>query len=440
MKIQFVTLILLTGTLLSVVGCSSCGSSSERPSTPAPQPTDLASSADDDPVPASSPDVSILAKATNAFAIDLYGLLREREGNLAFSPSSIEVALAMTWAGARSETKTEMTKVLHLAGDDTSVHGAAKSLLADWNNPSRDAYELRVVNRLFGESSYEFEQTFLDLTREQYGAELERLSFRSDQEGSRAKINGWVEGQTKNRIQKLLPSGSITDMTRLVLTNAVYFLGRWSTRFEESATAEQVFHTFDGREVQVQMMHQTQTFGYARHDGLQVLEMRYVGDDLAMTIILPDANDGLLAIEERLSVEEIDRWVGSLHQQKVRVAFPRARIYPQDSIQLKGELSKLGMPLAFSRSADFSGMSNPTDPNESLMIDNVYHKAFVNIDEAGTEAAAATAVVMKARGAAHTPNVPEFRADHPFLFLIRDLRTGTILFIGRVHDASERGA
>jgi serpin B len=191
------------------------------------------------------------------------------------------------------------------------------------------------------------------------------------------------------------------------------------------------------REVPVPMMEQTQTFRIGRQPGVKVLEMGYVGDELAMMILLPDSRDGLGALEGQLSLESLERWTGSLRSTKVKVVIPRFRIEPAESIRLKSVLSEMGMPLPFTRTADFSGMANPSNPDELLQIDNVYHKAFVEVNEEGTEAAAATAVVMKARGARIEPNaIPEFIADHPFLFLIRDREAGTILFIGRVDDPS----
>ncbi len=374
------------------------------------------------------------ARASNAFGVDLYSRLRERNGNLAVSPASIEVALAMTWAGARGKTAKQMARVMHLPEDPRGIHGAAAELLGAWNDPDRDTYRLSVVNQLFGDKGTSFEKDFLDLTRRFYGAEVERLDFRQAPDAGRIHINRWVEARTERRIRDLLPGGSIDANTRLVLTNAVYFLGKWAKRFEQEKTRQQPFYAAGGRRVLVPMMHQTHRFRFARLEGLALLEMVYVGDELAMTVLLPNDRDGLFALERRLSVEAIERWIGVMRETRVQVALPRFRIEPSESVELKETLTAMGMPLPFQPAADFTGMSNPSNPDERLYIDNAFHKAFVEVDEAGTEAAAATAVTMRARGAALKPSTPVFRADHPFLFLIRDLRNGSILFFGRVSD------
>lgn len=373
-------------------------------------------------------EANALARASNAFGVDLYERLRECSGNLAFSPASIEVALTMTWAGARGQTATQMARVLHLEGDAEPYHRAASTLIRALNDPDRDSYELRVVNRLFGDLQCQFKPEFLDLTRRFYGAELERLDFRQSCEECRCHINEWIAGQTNDRIRDLLPGGSVDSATSLVLTNAVYFLGQWAIQFGESDTRGELFFTADGREVQANMMFQTNSFRYAEHRGLKVLEMDYVGDELAMTVLLPDTRDGLPAIEQRLGTAELDHWAGSLRQTEVSVKLPRFRIAPE-SIGLAQTLSEMGMPIAFTGEADFGAMAD-----ERLWISEVHHKAFVEVDEKGTEAAAATAVVMT-RGAPPPP--PScFVADHPFLLLIRDRRSGIVLFIGRVSDPS----
>jgi serpin B len=375
-----------------------------------------------------------IVSANNAFAVDIYGRLRGREGNLALSPASISVALGMTYAGARGETAAQIARVLHFEEIHAEIlHGEFSSLLAAWNDPDRTEYELRVANRLFGDRSTTFHDAFIAVTREQYGAPLEQLDFRGAPEPSRGRINAWVEKETNDRIRDLLPQGSIDAETRLVLTNAIYFKGQWRDRFDEELTRPLPFHPPSGSAVDVPTMYQQEKYGYAKLDGLKVLRMPYVGDDLAMYVLLPTERDGIGDLEERLTLPNLERWIGSTHDREIRVWLPRFTIDPPESVSLEETLGAMGMPLAFSGSADFTGMSDVRPP---LFIDDAYHKAFVEVNEEGTEAAAATGVVVGVTSA--PPREPlEFRADHPFLFLIRDLRSGSILFMGRVLDPSD---
>jgi serpin B len=384
------------------------------------------------------------AAAANAFGLDLYARFRAgQQGNLALSPASIVVALAMTRAGARGATAEEMDRVLRVdwdgqagqAGDAAAMHDEAAALLRAWNDPARTSYELRVVSRLFGALGHAFEPPFLALTAERYGAPLESLDFRGDAGGSRQRINDWIAARTSDRIRDLLPPLSIQPDTRLVLANAVYFLGRWARRFQPAATRPETFWAEGRREIRVPMMHQTERFRYAAVSGLKLLEMPYAGDELAMTVIVPDARDGLAELERRLSVAELDRWLAALADTRVAVALPRFRVAPGESVQLERLLAAMGMPTAFTARADFSAMANPPNPDDRLFLGAAYHKAFVQVDEAGTEAAAATALGMPLGGPPRpAPAPPEVRADHPFLFLIRDLRSGIILFLGRLVD------
>jgi serpin B len=373
-----------------------------------------------------------IVSANNAFALDIYGRLRDREGSFALSPASISLALGMTYAGARGGTAAQIARVFHFdAIDPDTLHGEFSSLLSAWNAPDRAEYELRVANRLFGDRSTTFHEAFIAVTREQYGAALEPLDFRGAPEPSRARINAWIEEKTNDRIRDLLPRGSIDDQTRLVLTNAIYFKGQWISRFDENLTRPLPFHPPSGSAVDVPTMHQQEKFGYAAMDGLQVLQMPYVGEELAMYVLLPVERDGIGDLEERLTLDRLERWIGAAHQREVRVWLPRFTIDPPEPVSLEATLSAMGMPLAFSGSADFTGMSDVRPP---LFIDDAYHKAFVEVNEKGTEAAAATGIALRVTSAPLEP--PEFRADHPFLFLIRDLRSGSILFIGRVLDPS----
>ncbi len=375
------------------------------------------------PATAAQPDA--LASAATGFGLDLWKRLPA--GNAVMSPVSLELALAMTRSGARGETAAQMDRVLHLEGK-SGVEEAATEALRTWKD------ELRVVNRLFGETTYTFKPEFVALTARVYGAPLERLDFQKSPEPSRSKINGWVAGETKDRIQDLIPAGAIVADTRLVLTNAIYLLAEWEDPFMDAFTTPADFFAGD-KTVKAQMMSQTEHARFAQLDGMKILEKSYAGGALAMTFLLPDAPDGLPPMEASLTPELLGGWIATLADDRVQIALPRFTVEPAESIDVKQYLAEMGMPLAFQRlQADFTGIADPPSPEDRLYISNVFHKAFVKVDEKGTEAAAASAVVMAKAGGA--PQAPKsvFRADHPFLFLIRDLRSGAILFVGRVVD------
>jgi serpin B len=442
---------------LLLAGCASCGASTTPASEPsasepsaeaqgephaAPSQAPGAQEAEPlaEPPPASADDVRAFGRASNAFALDLWQRIRaDAPPNAAISPASVSMALAMTYAGARGETASQMASVLHFDGfEGDALHRAAGNLLAAWNDPARESYRLAVANRLFGEATYDFEAPFLTLTRELYRAPLEPVDYRTDHEGARGRINGWVAERTEDRIRRLLPPGALTPETRLVLTNAVYFLAEWARPFEPEATRPEPFTVAPERRVTVPTMHQTARFDYAEDDDAQVLQMRYRGGELAMVVVLPRAADGLAALEAGLDPETLDGWLNALAPRRVEVALPKVEIDPPQPIELSDTLGAMGMPLAFDPdAADFTAMADPPRPADRLYISKVFHQAFVAVDEEGTEAAAATAVVMGRAGAAPPAEPPvAFEADHPFLFLIRDLRSGTLLFLGRVAEPS----
>ena len=438
---MFKTAVLST-ILLSAMACDSGTPASNESSTtptepmkPMDKPVEPTAALDDDsPAAQIVPgDPSALAEASNALAFDLYKTQMGAEGNLAFSPASISLAFAMTYAGASGDTASQMQTVLHLPADEV-LHSSAASLLASWNSGATD-YKLSVVNRLFGEASYKFEEPFLEVTKNTYQAPLETLDFKSNAEAQRVHINKWVLDQTEQRIADLLPKGSITGRTRLVLTNAVYFLGTWASTFDKAATKSEPFYVNGSKKAKVPTMHQTARFAFAKVDGATLLRMPYKGDDLAMTIVLPTAKNGLASIEKTLDAETYKQWAQQLSggSQKVSVALPSFKIADTE-LDLKDALNKLGMTLPFdARAADFTKMANPEKDGDKLYISGAFHKAFVEVDESGTEAAAATAVVMATRGGAPAPPMA-FVADHPFLFTIEDTKSGAILFVGRVVD------
>jgi serpin B len=282
---------------------------------------------------------------------------------------------------------------------------------------------LHIVNAIWGQKGYHFLPTFLDVLAENYGAGLRTLDFASAPEESRLIINNWVSDQTEGRIEDLIPQGMIDILTRLVLTNAIYFNAAWQYPFNEAVTSDSQFYRLDGGEVAVPMMRLTESFGYTEDDNYQAVELPYDGGELSMVILLPRAGQ-FEAFEESLNAEQVNAIVSALDQRQVALAIPKFEF--DSAFKLKEALMAMGMPIAFTEGADFSGMTGGRD----LFISAVVHKAFVSVDEAGTEAAAATAVIMKVTALPGTP--VEFTANRPFIFLIRDIETGSILFIGRV--------
>ncbi len=390
-----------------------------------------------DAAPAAAPGaVTTLVEGNTAFAFDLYGRLAGADGNLFFSPWSISACLAMAREGARGETASEMDRVLHLPeGFGALFQGAAKALEAPEVREDRDAgaarvpaYLIAIANRLFGQVDYGFEPSYVDRLGAVFGAGLGTVDFR-ETEAARKVINDWVEEQTRKKIENLIPAGVLSPDTRLVLANAIYFKAPWLEPFAEGATIDAPFHRAPGDDETVRTMHRTDHFAYADVGDAQVLSLPYRGRTMSMLVVLPKAMDGLAAVESSVSPETLAGWTSRLSSAKVRLSLPTFRF--TSGFQLGDALEGLGMRLAFdAQNADFSGMT----ATERLWIGAVVHKAFVAVDEKGTEAAAATAVLMRAGSAPRPEPVVTFNADHPFLFVIRHEPTGAILFLGRVAD------
>ncbi len=373
-----------------------------------------------------TPEVNELVAGNNAFAFDLYHALDGE--NLIFSPYSVSLALAMTYAGARGSTETQMADTLHFTLPQEALHPAFKtldeSLPRAVDGATDESFRLNVANALWGQAGYPFLPAFIDLLNENYGAGLQQMDFASDPEAARLQINDWVSEQTAQRIKDLLQPKTIDTATRLVLTNAIYFKAAWLVKFEADFTEDGPFTLLDGTQVTVPLMSQEESYTYASGDGYQALMMPYEGSRMAMVILLPD-RENFTAFEESLDADQFSAIVNSLTSAEVNVTLPS---FETDSeFSLSDALIALGMPDAFDPGkADFSGMAD-----EPLVISAVIHKAFVKVDETGTEAAAATAVAMAATAMEENPPV-EFRADHPFIYAIYDQETGTILFLGRV--------
>jgi len=372
-------------------------------------------------------DLAELVSGNSAFAFDLYQAIREGDGNLFYSPYSISLALAMTYAGARGETEQQMADTLQFTLPQDRLHPAFNTLDLELAGRGEGAegqdggFRLNIVNSIWGQDGYSFLPQFLDTLAENYGAGLRLLDFVKAPDESRGVINDWVSDETEGKIQDLLPQGSITSATVLVLTNAIYFNAAWEYPFEEELTHDGPFHLLDGSQVTVPMMEQREYFGYAEGEGYQAVELPYDGGELSMVIFLPE--DG--RFEEFVSAldgERVASILKDINPQEVHLTMPKFTY--ESGFRLKETLAGMGMPAAFA-AADFSGM----DGTRHLFIDDVYHKAFVSVDEAGTEAAAATAVVV-ARAAPTPPK--EVTVDRPFIFMIRDIETGAILFLGHV--------
>jgi serpin B len=381
-------------------------------------------------------DEGLLIEGNSAFAFDLYQALKGQEGNLFFSPHSISLALAMTYAGARNETAQQMADTLHFLLEQEKLHPTFEWLAGELASRGEESagkdgegFRLNIVNAMWGQQDYEFLSEFLNLLAENYGAGLRTLDFIAEPEESRATINDWVSNETEGRIEDLIPAGMIDTLTRLVLTNAIYFNAAWENPFDEDRTADGPFRPVDGGQVTVPMMKQTNSLGYAKGNGYQAIELPYDGRELSMVILLP-ASGNFPAFEEGLTSGQVGGTIRHLEYVKVSLTMPQFEF--DSEFSLEDTLSAMGMKDAFSPVyADFSGM---TDDRE-LYISHVVHKAFVSVNEAGTEAGAATAVVIPA-GDGFEPPV-EVTIDRPFIFLIRDIATGAILFVGRVLNPEE---
>jgi serpin B len=374
-----------------------------------------------------------IVEGNTAFALDLYKQLSHEADNLFFSPYSLSTALAMTYAGARGDTETQMAKTLHFSLPQDSLHPAFASLTEHVKAiESKGDVALNVANALWIQQDFELLDTFLQSLETYYDAQPFQVNFKQAYEDVRNKINQWVEKQTQAKIKNLLAPGTLNDLTRLVLTNAIYFKGNWTTQFDKKLTQEEPFWMTPNQEITVSMMHQTAGFKYGETEYVQVLELPYAGEDLAMLMLLPKEKDGLFSLEQRLSVEKLRDWIAAPSYREVDVSIPKFTLTTQ--FTLSRTLSTMGMPDAFSAKADFSGM----ETSKQLSISEVIHKAFIDVNEEGTEAAAATAVVVGVTSVAEPQPIPVFKADHPFLFFILEKQTGSILFLGRIVNPSAK--
>ncbi|RPJ34893.1 MAG: serpin family protein [Verrucomicrobiaceae bacterium] len=399
---------------------------------------------------AATAETSAVARGINAFGLDLHRVLAEDGGNRLASPWSIQSALAMTYAGAAGKTKEEMAKVLHFTADETALHAGFQAIAADLSEQARGSreqldapgrsggpntpLEINAANRLFGQDGYPFEKPFLEFIEKSYGAPLEKMDFTKQAEACRGRINQWVEEQTKDRIKDLIPPGLLDEETRLVLTNAIYMKAPWAAEFVEDAEAP--FFVNGVKEVKLPGLVKRESFGYRKIPGGALVSVPYAGGGLQFLLMIPDEKDGLAALEKTLTAGVLTE-AAALPPQDIRLHFPKFKLEPE-SILLAENLTAMGMPSAFNKprgSADFSRMA-PRKPDDYLCISEVVHKAFIAVDKHGTEAAAATAVIMaRATSMPVEPAEPlEIRVDRPFAFAIQHVSSGACLFLGRVTD------
>ncbi len=374
----------------------------------------------------------VLVQDNSVFALDLYQNLGASEGNIFFSPYSISTALAMTYGGARGNTEKEMEKTMHFTLPQGKLHAAFSDLQDKLKRVQESGQvQLLVANSLWPHAEYTFREAFLDLVRKNYDTEITAVDYGKQTETARKTINRWVEDNTREKITDLIKPGVLDALTRLVLVNAIYFKGDWASQFNRKNTRDMLFKLSPDNTAKVPMMYQKGRFGYWADEEMQVLEVPYAGELLSMIVFLPTKVDGLSRIEKKLDVERLRHWTGRLREQEVDIWLPKFKL--TCDFRLDRVLRALGMVDAFTNNADFSGM----DGTESLYISAVLHKAFVDVNEEGTEAAAATAVAMQLTCAPMESR--QFRADHPFVFLIRENRTDSILFIGRMADPTKTG-
>ena len=373
-----------------------------------------------------------IVDANNQLAMDLYSKYKSKEENLFYSSYSISSALAMTYEGAKGKTAEEMQAVLHLPNDKEKIHSDFASIFTEINKADK-SYQLTTANALWAQNDYPFREDYFKTVDDYYSGKVTNLDFKTDTENSRVTINNWVEDKTNDKIKDLIPKGILTSDTRLVLTNAIYFKANWSSQFNAENTADGQFKLGSGASTTAEMMYQINDFKYGETKDLQILEMDYLGNDLSMLIILPKEND-LNSLENSISVSNLASWEKNMDTEEVRVTIPKFKF--ETKYFMAEDLKEMGMPTAFDGSlADFTGMWN-RQRDENLYISQVIHQTFIEVAEAGTEAAAATAVIVGETSAGPGPvTKPKvFTANHPFIFIIQQKDTGNILFMGRVSN------
>jgi len=414
-------------TAVLIVGLAGCSPAASAGVIKSDKPRDTSPEANAD-------TQSVLVEGNNAFALKLYQALTGQGENIFFSPYSISEALAMTYAGAEGDTEKAMSDALEFTLGQDNLHPAFNWLDLELEKRGQKAkgqdgegFRLRIANSIWGQKDFKFLSPFLDTLAINYGAGLRTVDFIKDTEKSRTTINDWVAEQTENRIKDLIPQGGVNQMTRMVLTNAIYFNAAWLNPFEEEMTSNGNFTKLNGSTVSVPLMKQVRSMRYTEGDDYQAVELQYDGRELAMIVLLP--KDGQFSdFESSLNNAVLQQIINQLRTFSVTLTMPKFKY--DSSFGLKDALSRLGMGIAFSDQADFSRM----DGQKDLFIQDVLHKAFVSVDEAGTEAAAATAVMV---GTTSMPESATMTINRPFIYLIRNNATGSIIFLGRVMDPAK---
>jgi len=376
-----------------------------------------------------------ISNANNQFAVDLYLRYAKEKNpneNIFFSPFSVSSAMAMVYEGAKGQTAQEIGGVFHFPEDIMQMRNSYQNAFESINNNS-SSYTLNTANALWVQNNYQLLSSYINAIKTYYGGNITNLDFINNVSKAVGAINQWVADRTANKIQNILSISDINQYTRLILTNAIYFKSAWSDKFDKSSTQQKDFKTDSGNNSKVGMMEQTSYFEYADVGNAQMLQLPYRGGDISMFVLLPK-NNNLSAFSGSLTYKKINTWEQEQSNKLVDVSLPKFKI--ETTEHMTSDLGAMGMPTAFSKTdADFSGIASIKDPSQNLYISDVIHKAFIDTDENGTEAAAATAIVMNIAGAIQGEKKPEpivFNANHPFVFLIQDNITGNILFIGRV--------
>ena len=394
----------------------------------------------------------LAAKATNELGVDLHQQLATGNENLCISPYSIDSALAMTFAGADGETRSEMARVLHfpnggdVPGSFSALQQSLEQLSAKTTELGKESKKfggpsepitLNIANRLFAQQGYHFREALLSLVKQNFGGAFEPLDFVADPAAATQRINKWVADQTRDRIRNLISGGALDKTTRLVLANALYLRAPWASEFSQNATQPKPFFVHGGGPVDIPMMRKTdKNFGYARHEGFTVVGLPYAGNELQFLVLLPDEMNGLRGLESKLSADALAN-CAKLQKRDVDLYLPKFKLEPP-TITLAKQFEALGMKTAFDQpkgSANFDKIA-PRTPDDYLYISQIFHKTFIAVDEKGTEAAAATAVAMMAGTALRSPPPPpiEVKVDRPFVYAIQHVPSGVCLFLGRVTD------
>jgi serpin B len=379
-------------------------------------------------------DLQMLAGDMNVFAVNLLKQINNSNENQIFSPYSISLALTMAYAGADGKTADEMKSALNFNLPQEELHKQLNALdqslyvVPEYLKDQEGSFQLNIANSLWGQSGFPFKQSYFDLLAQSYGAGLHLVNFANNSEQARVAINDWVSDATEEKIKDLIPSGGVNNLTRFVIANAIYFNAAWLNQFSNEETRPDDFYLADGSKSSAQMMQIEENYKYQRNQNVQLVEMPYLNDRYSMVLVMPLEKD-LTSMIETLTNEQINDWLNEISGAKIILRMPKFKF--ESSFSVNQALKAMGMETAFSPTeADFSRMVEPD--GERLFISEVIHKAYVDVDEEGTEAAAATAIVMRASVAQPDNEPPLIEFNHPFLFLIRDRQSGLILFVGKV--------